>query len=83
MAYAYMSQSGTLHIVDDEATAKEFSVNGKIVTTDVPHRGGYEIDAKGESLITEDGVVHVDDAKRPGVSLDQYPELKALYEAVK
>ncbi|WCK53854.1 hypothetical protein PP175_21430 [Aneurinibacillus sp. Ricciae_BoGa-3] len=83
IGYAYMSKSGTLHIVDKRSDAEEFSVSGKIVETDLPHRGGYEIDAAGENLIAEDGVVHIDDAHAAPVSLDRFPELKALYEQVK
>ncbi|WCK55415.1 hypothetical protein PP175_05545 [Aneurinibacillus sp. Ricciae_BoGa-3] len=81
--YAYMSKSGTIHIVDKRSDAEEASVNGKIVETNLPHRGGYEIDAAGENLIAEDGVVHIDDAHSAPVSLDRFPELKALYDKVK
>jgi hypothetical protein len=83
MAYAYLSKSGTLHIVDSRAYAEEFSENGKIVETNVDHRGGYMIGPAGQNLIAEDGVVHVDDAKAPARSLTDYPELKYLYDAVK
>ena len=46
--YAYLDETGILHIVEDICDAVRFSGNGKIVTTTIPFYGGYPIAEYGK-----------------------------------
>lgn len=48
--YAYIDKGGTLHIVEKKKTAEEYSVNGKVVETEIPAERGFPT-LKGEGII--------------------------------
>lgn len=77
--FAYFDQYGVFHVVDDEATAKQYARNGKYVETDVPHEYGYPTitapDGKVEQVVVYDRGSHfegyVDGNEKNGVELTQ------------
>ena len=49
--FAYLDKAYILHITKHEATAKSHSVNGKVVTTNFPAKGGYPINEKENAYV--------------------------------
>lgn len=82
--YAYLDRGFILHIVNGEDTAKEYSVNGKVVATKIEAEGGYPI-VDGKSVI----VYSLEEAYLDGnlntgtrVDLNDYTAIKQLYKSV-
>ena len=48
--YAYFDKGGTLHVVKDAETAKQYSANGQYTKTDIENKSGYPVapNSKGE-----------------------------------
>jgi hypothetical protein len=77
--FAYFDQYGIFHVVDDEATAKQYARNGKYVATDVPHEYGYPTiawhDGSAKQVVVYDRggryEGYVDGNEKNGVELTQ------------
>lgn len=80
--YAYIDKGNLLHIIADEATAKEYSANGKVFTTNFPCVGGYPV-LKGtrEVFCYGIGAAYWDNRQAYGevIPLKSYPELLDVY----
>lgn len=80
--YAYIDKGNLMHIVGDEATAKQYSTNGKVKATAFPCRGGYPV-LKGTREVFCYGVgeAYWDNKQSYGgvIPLKSYPELLDVY----
>lgn len=79
MAYGYLDEYGILHIVDNEAMAKDFATS-KVVKTDVPNGEGYpKYDGKHIRVYTKEGKYKVGKVEHPIADLSKnYPAVAAL-----
>ena len=84
MDYAYLDSYGILHIVDSEATAKEYA-SGKIVQTAIPNSGGYPTH-EGQHVIvyTEKGEYKIGGSMNPISNLEKLdPQIATLVNQLK
>ena len=49
--YAYIDKSGIMHVVESADTAKEYSVNGKVVQTEIVAKYGFPLNDEGVGVI--------------------------------
>ena len=49
--YAYIDKGGIMHVVGSADTAKEYSVNGKVVETEIEAKYGYPLNDEGIGVI--------------------------------
>lgn len=82
--YAYLDRGFILHVVDTEDTAREYSVNGKVVATKIEAEGGYPI-VDGKSVIVyslEEAYINGNLNTGRKINLNDYPTIKQLYASI-
>ena len=86
-SYAYLDKQGILRIVSKEETAKQVSVNGKVVETDARNKNGtptlFNKTLKVEEEVWIYGIFRAywspREEKKYEVKLKDYPELMDLF----
>ena len=76
MKYAYIGKGNILHIVEDKKTALEYSINRKVVETDLKAELGYPV-INGEGIIVYSADEMRESAK--GNKINIIPELAEIY----
>lgn len=83
MSYAYLDQYQILHVVDSEATAKQYA-SGKVVPTSIPNGEGYpEHEGRHVIVYTAKGEYKIGGAMYPISQLEKTdPQIAALIAAL-
>lgn len=48
--FAYVTEKGIMHVVNERKTAEQYSANGKVVESEIEVENGYPV-AKGKQVI--------------------------------
>lgn len=74
--FAYLDYAGILHITKYEETAKSHAKGKKYAATEVPAKGGYPVDDKGNAY-----VLYSETEEKHGYEIPA--ELSELYKSLK
>ena len=85
--YAYIDRQGIMRIVSKEETAKQYSRNGKVITTELPDKNGTPalynkvLKSTEEVWVFGIGKAYWEPREKAGeeIKLKDYPELMQLY----
>ena len=75
--FAYVTDKGIMHVVNERKTAEQYSANGKVVETVIEAENGYPV-VKGKQVIVYGESCMKLDAK--GKLIEPIPELADLYK---
>lgn len=75
--FAYVTEKGIMHVVNERKTAEQYSANGKVVETVIEAENGYPV-VKGKQVIVYGESCMKLDAK--GKLIEPIPELADLYK---
>lgn len=82
--FAYLDKAGILHVVEGKETAEKYSMNGKVIETEITAKGGYPTamyrDHMEEIIVYDEETMKVE---ARGMKIEVIPELAELYAACK
>lgn len=81
--FAYIDNSGILHIVTKKEDAEKYSRNGKVVETDILSSKGYPLADGDEIIVYSETEMKKEANNKILLDINKYPHLSELYKNCK